>query len=359
MASAQPEPTLADNSTLPRKPPLTREERRLRREQRRAKQREANVGRARKMHQQRLAAPAPKTKPAAKRASTTATRHYVGCSGWYYWHLRDSFYKGLPQKDWFAHYAKNFSTVEINASFYSWPTEANVKSWLRAIGRKQFTYTVKACELITHVKRFRNTKTLVQDFGYIADLLGPRMGCFLFQMPPSFRYTASRLRMILAQLDPRHRNVVEFRHASWWNEDVYAAFREAGAIFCSCSGPRLPDTLVKTADDIYIRFHGVKRWYRHDYSVEELQEWVDRIRKSRAKRVWIYFNNDHDAYAVKNARAIARLLKQAAGATRTGKTKDGPAKPGHGKTATEKPGREKPSRGKTVPATSRPDRRRA
>ena len=66
------------------------------------------------------------------------------------------------------------------------------------------------------------------------------------------------------------RNVVEFRHGSWWNEDVYAAFRETGTIFCSCSGPLLPDALIKTADDIYIRFHGLTRWYRHDYTKEEL-----------------------------------------------------------------------------------------
>lgn len=334
-----------DDNTQPRKSPLTREERRLRREQRRAQQRAANVGRARKMHEQRLAAQT--KKPTVKRTKAdTAPQHYVGCSGWYYWHLRDSFYKGLSQKDWFAHYAKSFSTVEINASFYSWPTEAAVKSWLRQIGRKRFAYTVKVCELITHVKRFRNTKTLVQDFGYIADLLGPRMGCFLFQLPPSFRYTSARLRMILAQLDPRHRNVVEFRHASWWNEDVYTAFREAGAIFCSCSGPRLPDALVKTADDVYIRFHGVKRWYRHDYTNDELREWVERIRESRAKRVWIYFNNDREGYAVKNARAVKRLLKQTAGPPRTKETN-------------EKPGRKTPSRGKKVPAASRQGRRRA
>lgn len=309
--------------------PLTREERRLRREQRRAKQREANVGRAQKMRKLRLAAkPQPSKARTRGGKANSAPAYYIGCSGWYYWHLRNSFYEGLPQKDWFAHYAKNFSTVEINASFYLWPTEANVKAWVRQAGRRRFTYTVKVCELITHVKRFRNTKTLVQDFGYIADLLGPRMGCFLFQLPPSFRYTAARLRMILAQLDPRHRNVVEFRHASWWNDEVYAAFREAGAIFCSCSGPRLPDALVKTADDVYIRFHGTKRWYRHDYTDDELQQWADRIRRCRAKRVWIYFNNDNDAYAMKNARAMKRLLKQ-------------------------------PSRGKKAPAASRPDRRRA
>ena len=143
----------------------------------------------------------------------------------------------------------------------------------RQMGRK-FVFTVKASELITHVKRFSRTKTLARDFGHIADLLGPRMGCFLFQLPPSVHYLRARLDRILTQLDPSRRNVVEFRHRSWWRESVFAAFRAAGVIFCSCSGPRLPDELVKSADDVYIRFHGTKRWYRHDYTREELAEWI-------------------------------------------------------------------------------------
>jgi len=112
----------------------------------------------------------------------------------------------------------------------------------------------------------------------------------------------------LGQLDHRRRNVVEFRHKSWWNETVYEAFRETGTIFCSCSGPRLPDELIKTADDIYIRLHGVKKWYRHNYTLEELDVWAKRIDESGAKTVWAYFNNDRDGYALKNARALSRLL---------------------------------------------------
>ena len=169
-------------------------------------------------------------------------------------------------------------------------------------------YTVKASELITHIKKFEGTETLIRDFGYIADLLGPLMGCFLFQLPPSYHYSPARLRDILGQLDPARRNVVEFRHASWWNDDVYAAFREARAIFCSCSGPRLPDPVIKTADDIYVRFHGVDRWYRHDYSHEELTDWARRIREAHAERVWIYFNNDFNGYAIKNATMLAEIL---------------------------------------------------
>jgi uncharacterized protein YecE (DUF72 family) len=89
---------------------------------------------------------------------------------------------------------------------------------------------------------------------------------------------------------------------------VYDAFRKRGIIFCSCSGPRLPDELIKTADDIYVRFHGTSRWYRHDYSVEELGVWAERIRGSGAQQSWIYFNNDREGYAIKNAKQLRSLL---------------------------------------------------
>jgi uncharacterized protein YecE (DUF72 family) len=254
---------------------------------------------------ERTSAPA---RPAAPEPSTQEL--HVGCSGWFYWHWRGDFYPAeLPTAAWFDHYAARFKTVELNAPFYSWPTVTTVRGWQRQAGRRAFVYTVKASELITHVKRFAGTKTLVRDFGHIADLLGPRMGCFLFQLPPSFHYTRARLERIVSQLDPARRNVVEFRHRSWWNEEVFAAFRASSIIFCSCSGPRLPDDLIRTADDIYIRFHGVKQWYRHDYTPDELEMWAKKIQASGAARVWAYFNNDRDGYALRNARALLRLLR--------------------------------------------------
>src|SRR3984957_2739846 len=287
------------------KPILTREERRAMRELRREKQREDNIGRAAKMHAARL-----RTETQSPKCSTELKPSvHVGCSGWRYWKWRDSFYAAVPQQNWFEHYLKRFDTVEINASFYSWPTVANIQAWRRQPGKKKFVYTIKVCELITHVKRFKGTKTLIRDFGMIADILGEQMGCFLFQLPPSYRYTKTRLNDIVSQLDPGRRNVVEFRHASWWNEAVYNAFRKAGIIFCSCSGPRLPDELIRTADEVYVRLHGPKRWYRHDYSTEELVEWTNRIKASGAKRAWIYFNNDNDAHAPKNATALRRMLR--------------------------------------------------
>ncbi|SFM58947.1 DUF72 domain-containing protein [Nitrosomonas communis] len=286
---------------------LTKEQRREKREIKRQKQRENNVLRAFKMHKLRLASniPSPIRPPAPE-----GTTYHIGCSGWFYWHWRNAFYpEGLATKDWFAHYAQTFGTVEINASFYSWPTETTVMSWIKQAGLKKFVYTVKVCELITHTKKFEGTEELVKDFGHIATILGDRMGCFLYQVPPSYHYSPAKLKAIVSQLQTGQRNVVEFRHGSWWNEKVYTALKEANLIFCSCSAPRLPDELIKTAEDIYIRFHGKKAWYRHDYTQDELKEWAKRIQQAKAKTVWIYFNNDFGGDAVKNAKALARMLK--------------------------------------------------
>jgi uncharacterized protein DUF72 len=105
----------------------------------------------------------------------------------------------------------------------------------------------------------------------------------------------------------------EFRHASWWNKDVYSAFREAGIIFCSCSGPRMPDEL-RTADEVYISACTVlNAGIRRDYSDDELLEWANKTKASGAKRACIYFNNDNDAYAPKNALVLRRLLADGVG----------------------------------------------
>jgi uncharacterized protein YecE (DUF72 family) len=294
---------------MPIKSTLTSEERRARRAERREKQRLENIVRAEKMHTARLEFE--ENERRRKISKSEPALYNIGCSGWYYWHWDKIFYPDtLPRSEWFTHYADNFKTVELNAPFYSWPTVATVKSWIRQAGRRRFLYTVKVSELITHVRRFKRTKELTKDFGLIADLLGPRMGCFLYQLPPSYHYTAARLKSIVQQLDARRRNVVEFRHKTWWNEKVYEAFRKTNTIFCSCSGPRLPDELIKTADEVYIRFHGTKQWYRHNYSKKELQIWVERIRASNPKRVWAYFNNDREGYAIQNAKMFFRLLKK-------------------------------------------------
>lgn len=291
---------MADGSTT------AKQTRKAKTAERRAKQRELNPLRAEKMHKARLESPLPRTDGAQ------LPELNIGCSGWFYWDWRGKFYPSqMPTSGWFGLYRDELDTVELNAPFYAWPTVNTVKTWRRQIEESpHFVYTVKVSELITHIKRFHDVKGLVEDFGYIADLLGPHMGCFLYQFPASYRYSREALHDIVSQLDHGRRNVVEFRHESWWNDEVYAAFRENGTIFCACSGPGLPDELVKTAGEIYVRFHGVDRWYLYDYSDAELQVWADRIRASGATRVWAYFNNDYNANAPKNAKRLIELLGQ-------------------------------------------------
>jgi uncharacterized protein YecE (DUF72 family) len=112
------------------------------------------------------------------------------------------------------------------------------------------------------------------------------------------------------QLDPQYRNAVEFRHKSWWRESVYRRFRERGLVFCAVSAPRLPDDLVRTSDVIYARMHGRSRWYRHDYTPDELSEWAQRLEKSGAREAWIYFDNDREGFAIKNAQELMRQLRE-------------------------------------------------
>jgi len=235
---------------------------------------------------------------------------HIGCSGWFYWHWRGIFYPDTTRTDtWFKHYVSTFNTVELNAPFYSWPKLATVKSWVRN-APENFHYSVKVNRLITHEKRLVRTRMLVEEFCRFEEILGSKLGCFLFQFPPSYRYTPSRLASIGRQLDPRYRNAVEFRHKTWWRESVYRAFREHGLIFCSISAPRLPDDLVRTSDVIYARLHGRSRWYRHDYTAAELHDWAGKIEGSGAREAWIYFDNDREGFAIRNAQTLRGLLRE-------------------------------------------------
>jgi uncharacterized protein YecE (DUF72 family) len=237
-------------------------------------------------------------------------RIHVGCSGWFYSHWRGVFYPPheVTTKNWFGYYANVFQTVELNAPFYRWPKPATVRRWKRD-APPGFIYTVKVNQLITHERRMVRTKKLVHSYYEIAGVLGEKMGCFLFQFPPSYRYTAARLKSIVTQLEPAHRNAVEFRHRSWWREPVYRALAQRGITFCAVSAPRLPETFPLGQRLLYVRFSGRIRWYRHDYSREELTVWAERIRSSGAEEVWVYFNNDRQGHAIKNALALRRMLR--------------------------------------------------
>lgn len=232
---------------------------------------------------------------------------HVGCSGWFYQHWKGLFYpEDLAKAHWFSHYARVFGTVELNAPFYRWPTEAVVRGWAQK-APEGFLYSVKVNRLITHLKRLNGTEQLISDFcGLFTQALGAKMGRFLFQMPPSHAFSARRLEAVVKQLEPRC--CIEFRHRSWWRQEVLSALDEAGILFCSVGGLGMPGEVIKSASEVYLRLHG--QAYSGDYPNSQLKSWAARLKGTHAARVWVYFNNDVQGFAVSNALAMAKLLKR-------------------------------------------------
>ncbi len=231
----------------------------------------------------------------------------VGCSGYFYRGWAGRWYpEDLPMHRWFSWYAGHFDTVEINASFYRFPTTSGVGRWQRQ-APQGFVYSVKAPRLITHIRRFRNCDRPLGDFYDVVAPLADKLGCLLFQMPPSFHYSDENLLRLVQALRPGFRNVVEFRHPSWWRASVYDALEEADVIFCSVHAPRLPQEIVASRGRIYLRLHG-DPWYAQLYSEGELRLWAERLLAVAPDEVWVYFNNDTHAAAPVNAEQMRRLL---------------------------------------------------
>lgn len=234
---------------------------------------------------------------------------HIGCSGYAYRGWQGVWYPGgIGPRKWFSFYAGRFDTVEINASFYRFPTAAVVERWRhRAPGG--FLYSIKAPGLITHRKRFAGTERQLADF-YSAILgLREKLGCILFQLPPQLRFDRDKLDAILAQLHTGLPNVIEFRHDSWWQHEVFRTLAGRGATFCSVDAPGLPDDLIVCGGILYLRMHG-DPWYVKDYSDVELGGWAERIAGCKAKQAWVYFNNDANAAAARNASRLAQLVSR-------------------------------------------------
>lgn len=233
---------------------------------------------------------------------------YLGTSGWSYSGWKDRFYpESIPQKQWLPYYAEHFNTVEINMTFYRFPKAETLRAWQEKVPQ-DFKFTLKANRQITHLKRIKGVKSEVRYFYILADSLGDKLGCILFQLPPSLTLDLRLLEEFLQNLSPRYKNVIEFRHESWYTEEVYELMKAHRVIFCVVSSTKVPRTAVKTAETCYFRFHGLTGGYRYSYSQEELESWADVIQKTEAAECYVYFNNDYRAHAVHNCKTLSQIL---------------------------------------------------
>jgi uncharacterized protein YecE (DUF72 family) len=241
-----------------------------------------------------------------------SAKYYVGCSGWHYEHWRGLYYPaGLPKPEWLSFYARQFTTVELNNSFYRLPSEKAFATW-RESTPDSFVFAVKVSRFITHIKRLRNLGTSVESFLSRAAFLKEKLGPLLYQLPPSMKRNDEVLQNFLSTLPSEYKHVIEFRHESWIDESVFDILRRHSVGLCVFDMPGFSCPLVATSDFAYIRFHGSEGLYSSAYSEEELTQWAQRIAQLSQKNVkasYIYFNNDAEAFAVDNATALRNLLQ--------------------------------------------------
>lgn len=236
---------------------------------------------------------------------------HIGCSGFHYKDWRGKFYpEKLAVKNWFDFYCEHFKTIELNVTFYRFPQLSFLQNWYKK-APPDFRFSVKAPKAITHFKQFHDTARMISDFyGTINDGLREKLGPVLFQMPPRFSYDEERLERIINTLNPSFNNVTEFRHVSWWREDVYKALAEHKITFCSQSHPLLPDDVIGNTQSVYYRFHGVPELYRSPYSKQFLQKVANAVENNKnVKQGWFYFNNDYDAVGARNAEEMMAMTR--------------------------------------------------
>ncbi len=235
----------------------------------------------------------------------------IGTSGWSYGHWRGAFYpEKLPAKSWFRFYAERFDACELNGSFYRLPSEAAVAGWANA-APPGFLFAWKVSRYLTHAKKLRDpADSLALIFGRMRGL-GAHAGPALFQLHPGIRRDDERLETLLQQLPTDFRHAIEFRHPSWYADDVFALLEAHGVAFCISDHHDAPSPWVETAPLVYLRGHGPAGDYRGAYPEPTLADWAQRTRAARdaGREVHAYFDNDIGAEAPRDAERLKRMLE--------------------------------------------------
>jgi uncharacterized protein YecE (DUF72 family) len=257
----------------------------------------------------RLIGPGLGAAAAARHAGRVA---WIGTSGWSYEHWEHVLYPpGTPPRQRLALYTQEFSTVELNASFYRWPRNASFASWRRRLPQ-DFRMSVKAPRGLTHGKRLYAPDVWLERIATGWHELLDRRAVLLVQLPPDLERDDARLDYFLGRLPWWVRVAVELRHPSWVHEEVFDLLRRHRAAYCVMSGAHLPCVLRATAPFVYVRLHGPdqEHLYGGSYSDDALSWWADRVREweHAGHEVYVYFNNDGHGHAVHDARRLRARL---------------------------------------------------
>jgi uncharacterized protein YecE (DUF72 family) len=235
---------------------------------------------------------------------TDMTAVRVGTSGYNYPEWKGTFYPvDLPAAKMLAYYAERFSTVEVNYTFRRMPTAKAIAGWVAATPAT-FTFVLKAPQRITHFARLANVDEPVRFFCDTARTLGAKLGPLFFQLPPTFKKDTGRLAEALYLIPPDQRCAFEFRHPSWFADDVYEVLRARNAALCIADNEEGATPAVSTADFGYLRLRAV------EYSDADLARWVATVRD--AGRGWrdafVFFKHEEAASGPALARRFEVLL---------------------------------------------------
>jgi len=212
---------------------------------------------------------------------------YVGTSGYSYKEWKGSFYpEKIPAKEMLRFYSERLSTVEINATFYRMPQASMLENWKEQVP-STFRFSLKAPQRITHIKRLKETDEETKYFFETAAVLSDELGVVLFQLPPNMKKDLPRLETFLAQLPQGTRAAFEFRHPTWFDDDVLGLLRSQNRALVVSDTDDLPATHIdKTADWGYLRLRRVQ------YTEENLREWLGRIRDQNWQETFLFFKHE-------------------------------------------------------------------
>ncbi len=234
----------------------------------------------------------------------------IGCSGYYYPTWKNKFYpNGIQPKNWLEYYSTVFNTVELNGTFYRTPKLTDLQKYAR-VTPPGFSFSVKMSRYITHVHKLKDSNELIREFqGLIKLGLDDKLSHFLFQLPPSFHYNEENMERIIDNIPHHSQNVIEFRHISWWNDEVEKKLKKAKLTFCNVDFPGLKSHFINTNDFFYLRLHGNPVLFKSSYSEAELKGFYKDFPKT-AKKHSIYFNNTFYEAAYSNATQLMNMVKK-------------------------------------------------
>ena len=232
---------------------------------------------------------------------------FVGTSGWAYPSWKPDFYPAkLAQKKFLSHYATQLNAVEVNFTFRQLVKESTLQNWM-AETPAGFRFTIKAHQVITHIKRLKGTEDFVPRFlGTIEPLAAAgKLGPVLFQLPPNLKVDLEVLRSFLGTLPRRMQSAFEFRHASWFGEETYGALREHNAALCVAETEEMTTPEVATAAFVYYRFR------KPNYPPDERKAMVERIEQhlGAGRDVFAYFKHEETPEGAIYARELLGSFK--------------------------------------------------